>query len=131
MNNEQRLRVELGARSYDIVVGAGLFERAGEILGPIVGRNKLIVVTDTHVATLQYDRLMKGLREGGVEARIVLAPGEITKSWEQLGGLIDTILHCKPERGSMLLALGGGVVGDITTVRSVARPASTRATARI
>ncbi len=117
MSNEQRLRVEMGDRSYDIVAGAGLFERAGELLGPIVGRRKLIVVTDENVAARQGARLEAGLRDGGIVAtRITLKPGEATKSWEQLGKLTDAILDLKPERGSMLLALGGGVVGDLTGV---------------
>jgi 3-dehydroquinate synthase len=117
MSDSQRLRVELGERSYDIVAGAGLFERAGAVLSEIVGRKKLIVVTDEHVAALQWPRLEAGLREGGIAAtRITLRPGEATKSWEQLGKLTDSILDLKPERGSMLLALGGGVVGDLTGV---------------
>jgi 3-dehydroquinate synthase len=117
MKGEQRLRVELGKRSYDIVAGGGLFERAGEILKPVIGRKKLIVVTDTRVAAAQWARLEQGLRAAGIPATlIVLPPGETTKSWSQLGGLIDSILDTKPERGTILLALGGGVIGDLTGV---------------
>jgi 3-dehydroquinate synthase len=117
MSSDQRLRVELGARSYDIVAGAGLFERAGALLADIVGRKKLIVVTDEHVAALQWARLEAGLRAGGIASTLLtLRPGEATKSWDQLGKLTDAILDLKPERGSMLLALGGGVVGDLTGV---------------
>lgn len=117
MSDDRRLRVELGDRGYDIVVGSGLLERAGEILQPVIGPNKkLIIVTDTRVGSLHLDRLTHGLRDYGIEARLVLPPGETTKSWGGLGQLIETILDLKPERGSMLLALGGGVIGDLTGV---------------
>jgi 3-dehydroquinate synthase len=110
----ERVRVELGARAYDVVVGAGLFERAGELLQPVLKRKRIFVVTDQNVAQRHGDRLQHGLRAGGIEPLMtVLPPGEGTKNLAHLGGLLDGILDQRPERGDMILAFGGGVVGDL------------------
>lgn len=109
-----RVRVELGDRAYDVLVGAALLERAGELLRPILRRPRIFVITDQTVAGLHGARLEQGLRAAGIAApTIVLPPGEGTKDLTHLGRLIDDILDQRPERGDMLLALGGGVIGDI------------------
>ncbi len=111
----EKVRVELGARGYDIVIAPRLFEEAGSWLGDLLdARRRLIVVSDEKVAAAQWPRLTKGLAAAGIEAPLITLPaGESTKDWTHLGQLIERILDLKPERGTLLMALGGGVVGDI------------------
>jgi 3-dehydroquinate synthase len=109
-----KVRVDLGARAYDIQVGAGLLERAGEIIRPLLRRQRIFVVSDETVARLHGPRLEKGLRAAGImPVTIVLPPGEATKDFAHLGKLLDDVLDQRPERSDVMLALGGGVIGDI------------------
>jgi len=111
----ERLRVELGPRSYDILVGPGLLEAAGAHAKTLIARPPAIVVTDETVARLHLPALQASLSGSGIDSRaIVLPPGEETKSFDHLRGLLDSILDLRPERRSTLIALGGGVIGDIT-----------------
>jgi 3-dehydroquinate synthase len=104
--------VALGARSYDIVIEQGLLDRAGERLGTFARGGRLIVVSDENVWTAQGERLVRGLE--GIEAiPIVLPPGEGSKSWEALAGLVDRLLALGVERGDHIVAFGGGVIGDL------------------
>jgi 3-dehydroquinate synthase len=109
------VRVELGPRSYDIKIGGGLITRAGELSAPVLRQKRVIVITDTHVARLHLDALLQSLRGAGIAAEsIVLPSGEATKSFTELEALCDQLLALKAERGTTLVALGGGVIGDIT-----------------
>ena len=111
----QRLTVELGPRSYDIVVGPGLIARAGAETRELIRRSPAIVVTDETVGALYLRPLQDSLAAVGIESRaIVLPPGEETKTFARLRGLLEAILDVGPERRSTLIALGGGVIGDIT-----------------
>ncbi|HVC51670.1 MAG TPA: 3-dehydroquinate synthase [Stellaceae bacterium] len=111
----QRLSVELAERSYDILVGPGLIAEAGARIAPLMRRKQAIVVTDEHVAPHYLGPLEASLGAAGIgHQAIVLPPGEHTKDFAHYGRLIDDILACGIERGTMLVALGGGVVGDIT-----------------
>lgn len=109
------LRVALGERSYTITIGAGVLDQAGELLAPLVARPELVVVTDANVALTRHPlRLMASLERAGIAARkIVLPAGEATKSWAALERLVEDLLAGGVERRSMLVALGGGVVGDL------------------
>ena len=108
------VRVDLGERAYDVVVGAQLLERAGQLVRPLLRRPRIFVITDQTVAALHAPRLKRGLDAAGIASpTIVLPPGEGTKDLAHLGRLLDSILDHRPERGDMLLALGGGVIGDI------------------
>jgi len=110
----ERLRVELGDRAYDIAVGAGLIARAGTEMLPLMRRRQAIVVTDETVARHHLEPLRHSLVEAGIAAHsVVLPPGEGTKDLVHFGRLVDEILAIGIERGTMLVALGGGVVGDI------------------
>ena len=110
----EMLRVELGDRSYDILIGPGLIAQAGAHILPLMRRRQAIIVTDETVAPYHLARLQHSLAEHGVaQQAIVLPPGEATKDLDHFGRLVDEALACGIERGSMLVALGGGVVGDI------------------
>jgi 3-dehydroquinate synthase len=100
--------VELGARRYDVLIEAGALDRAADLCAPF-GRDRLIVVTDETVAAAQLPRL----RHPNI-VPIVLPAGEATKSWAQLESLCDHLLALEVERGEHIVALGGGVIGDLT-----------------
>jgi 3-dehydroquinate synthase len=111
----ERLRVDLGARAYDIVVGPGLIEGAGQAILPLMRRRQAVVVTDQTVAGHYLAPLRDSLAEAGIAHHtVVLPPGEETKDLDHFGRLAEEILGCGIERGTMLVALGGGVVGDVT-----------------
>jgi len=102
--------VALGARSYDVRIEAGLLARAGEHLAPLAKGRRFVIVTDEnllpHLATLQASL--------GVDSEaIVLPAGEGTKSWAQLESLTDRLLDLGVERSDHVIALGGGVIGDL------------------
>ena len=108
------VRVELGARSYDILIGPNLIAQAGREIAERLPGARLAVVTDETVAALHLPALRAALAKAGIEAEaIVLPPGEPTKSFEQLVPLVERLLACKLERGDAVLALGGGVIGDL------------------
>ena len=112
---QKTVRVDLGDRSYDILIGPGLISAAaGEIAGRLKGR-RMAVVTDAHVAPLYLKPLMESLREKGIEAvSLVLPAGEKTKSFEHLIPACEAILGARIERNDAVIALGGGVIGDLT-----------------
>jgi len=108
------IRVELGARSYDVQIGAGLIENAGAVLRPLAGRMKTAVITDSNVADLHLDRLHASLAAAGLEPHpIVLPAGEATKSFDVLADVCDRLLEAGVERGDLVVAFGGGVIGDL------------------
>jgi 3-dehydroquinate synthase len=110
----ERLSVALAERSYDIVVGPGLIETAGAAMLPLLRRRQAVIVTDEQVARHHLPALCRSLDEHGIANHaIVLPPGEGTKDLAHFGQLIDSVLAIGIERGTMLVALGGGVVGDI------------------
>jgi 3-dehydroquinate synthase len=115
VSQDQRLAVELGARSYDIVVGSGLLERAGPELAPVLRRPDAIIVTDANLAaTPHLGALEQSLQAVGIaRRRIVLPPGEATKSMARLGELLDRLLDLGVDRSTTVVALGGGVIGDL------------------
>lgn len=112
------VRVRLNERSYDIHVGAGLLQKAGALIAAQMraGAPPVIpVVTDNTVAQLHYRPLEQSLSAAGLSGHlIVLPPGEGTKSFGRLEKLVDQILAAKVERGSLIAAFGGGVIGDLT-----------------
>ena len=110
----QRLSVELAERAYDILVGPGLIARAGALMLPLMRRRQAVIVSDEIVARHHLAPLRHSLSEHGIATReIVLPPGEGTKDLGHFGRLVDDVLAAGIERGTMLVALGGGVVGDI------------------
>jgi len=107
--------VALGDRSYDIIVGSGLMADAGRYIAPRLSRPKTVIVTDGNVAALYLQPLQAALAEAGIEAReIVLPAGEQTKSFRHLEELTGALLDHGVERSDTIIALGGGVIGDLT-----------------
>jgi len=115
MSAVETLRVELGARSYDILVGSALLPRAGELIAPVIRQKRAIIVSDENVARLHLASLRAGLDKAGIAHHaIILPPGESTKDFVHFGKLIEDILARGIERITPLIALGGGVIGDLT-----------------
>ena len=109
------LHVPMGERSYDIFVGEGGIARAGTILKDILRAPRAIIVTDENVAKDWLAPLRTSLNDAGIKTRdIILPPGENTKSMAHLGELLDDLLEHNIDRKTTLIALGGGVVGDLT-----------------
>lgn len=101
--------VALGERSYEIRIESGLLARAGEHLAPLTKGRRPVIVTDENVA-----RHLPALQAGiGPGEAIVLPAGEATKSWAQLEKLVDRLLELGVERSDHVIALGGGVIGDL------------------
>ena len=107
------LNVELGERSYPIHIGPGLLDRA-ELLVPRLRQKRVAVVTNETIAPIYLERLSGTLERAGVSVvPIVLPDGEAHKNWETLNTVFDTLLGHRCERRTTVIALGGGVVGDI------------------
>src|SRR5215470_5993405 len=112
---EHIVPVALGARSYDIVIQHGLLAEVGERLAKRAQSRKVGVVTDRHVARHYLPQTLQSLRGAGFEpVPIVLAPGERTKTFSTVGTILNVLAKKKFERKSLLIALGGGVIGDLT-----------------
>jgi 3-dehydroquinate synthase len=110
----QLVHVPLGDRAYDIHIGRGLLDQAGALIGPILPRAKVAIVTDSNVAPLHAQRLTEALQSLGIaSSTLTLPPGEATKSWLHLSETTDFLLTEKVERRDVVIALGGGVIGDL------------------
>jgi 3-dehydroquinate synthase len=108
------LKVALGGRSYEVRVGAGLLGRAGEMIAPLLARPRTVVVTDENVAELHLAELTSSLQAAGVQCETVVLPaGEETKSFAGLDELCDQLLSHELDRKDLVVALGGGVIGDL------------------
>ncbi len=109
----KHITVNFGQRSYIIRAGAGLLAHAGTLLAPLA-HGPLPVVTDSNVAKLHLPALLKALKEAGLDARpIVLEPGESAKSFRGLVKLCSELLATGVDRGGLIVAFGGGVIGDL------------------
>ena len=110
----QTLTVALGDRAYPIHIGSGLIQQA-ELILPHLKRKQVAIVTNTTVAPLYLEKLTKPLRDSGVSViEIVLPDGEAYKNSETLNTIYDALLQNRCERSTTLIALGGGVIGDLT-----------------
>ena len=113
-NGTTRVEVALGERSYPIEIGAGLIAQAGPLVAARTPKARAAIVTDANVAALHLAALEASLEAAGIGATaIVVSPGEATKSFESLQHVVDGILAARLERGDLVVALGGGVVGDL------------------
>lgn len=110
----QTLHVPLAGREYDIRIGGGLLARAGAEIAPFLQRKQVAVITESRVAGLHLDSLRAGLAAEGISmSALILEPGEASKSWARLQKSVDWLLEQKVERGDMVVAFGGGVIGDL------------------
>lgn len=108
------LRVDLGARSYDIRIGNGLIDAAGAEIRAVLGQRKVAIVTDQNVAGLHLDRLTVGLDAAGLRSSsLILPPGELSKSWQTLEKLGEWLIGEQIGRDDLVIAFGGGVIGDL------------------
>lgn len=106
--------VPLDARAYDVIVGAGLIEGCGARIAPLLSRPRVAIVTDATVADHHLVDVVGSLAAEGIEAAVIeLPPGEATKSWAHLETLCSALLERQVERRDMVIALGGGVIGDL------------------
>ena len=107
--------VELGERSYDIEIADGLLQRAGEMIVERLGRRKCAIITDENVAPLHLSKLQESLdRANLVHDVLIIAPGEASKSFPVLANGCERLLQMQIERGDLIIAFGGGVVGDFS-----------------
>ena len=114
MSEPETVRVGLAGRSYDIVIADGLLAEAGRRIRPLLARPVTAIVTDQNVARHHLPALLSSLAAAGIAAApIVLPPGEATKSFTQLAALCDRLLAAGIERRDAIVALGGGVIGDL------------------
>jgi 3-dehydroquinate synthase len=114
LNELERLRVDLGPRSYEILVGENLIATAGAHLKPVLRQPRCFIVTDSTVAELYLAALERALSNAGIEIEAFVVPaGEATKDFDHLAQLCGRILEARLERQTTLVALGGGVIGDL------------------
>lgn len=108
------VKVPLGARSYEVRIGSGLIENSGAAIAPFLKRPKVWIVSDAQVADLHLAALEAGLKSEGIEsAALSLPPGEATKSWTALQQVVEWLLAERVERRDIVIAFGGGVIGDL------------------
>lgn len=110
----ETVHVPLEGRAYDVRIGRGLIAQAGAQIAPLLHRPRVAVVSDKTVAAAHLDQLRAGLAAEGIAMEaLVLPPGEATKSWSHLTEVVEWLLDQKVERRDMVVALGGGVIGDL------------------
>ncbi|GAB5387990.1 MAG: 3-dehydroquinate synthase [Alphaproteobacteria bacterium] len=111
-----RVPVDLAGRSYDVLIGKGLIDKAGELMAGAVGGRRFLILTDEQVAPLWLEKLQDSLMaEGHSPAAdpLILPAGEATKSLEQFGQVLDHWLAAGIDRRAVVVLLGGGVIGDL------------------
>ncbi len=109
-----KVHVDLGSRSYDVEIRQGLIHEAGTRIAAIFGQRRAAIVTDATVAPLHLADLQAALGRAGISAEaLVLPAGEATKSWAELGRTVEWLLAQKIERKDIVIAFGGGVIGDL------------------
>lgn len=112
---QEIVKVSLGDRSYDILIGKNLMASAGQEISSRLPNIRATIITDENVAEHYLEPLSASLREHGIDIMpLILPAGEKTKNYENMARACDHILECKLERGDAVIALGGGVIGDLT-----------------
>ncbi|HVC59285.1 MAG TPA: 3-dehydroquinate synthase [Acetobacteraceae bacterium] len=111
----RRLSVVLPSATYDVVIGDDLLSRAGALLAPVLPQKRAVVVTDAAVAELHLATLQRGLAATGIATQCIVVPaGEASKNLQSYLSVVDQLLEARVERRTAVIALGGGVVGDLT-----------------
>jgi len=115
MSGPARVRVSLGERSYEVLIGNGLLDDSGPLLAAYARDGRIAVVSDWVVWGAQGKRLVGSLKASGIEVDpVIVPPGEETKSWEYLAAVVDELLALGIERRDHVVAFGGGMIGDLT-----------------
>lgn len=115
MTTVETVRVELGARAYDILIGPGLIDRAGIEIAARFPKARCAIVTDENLAGLHLPRLVAALDAAGIQSvPVVLPAGEATKSFAHFEATVEAVLAARLERGDLIVAFGGGVIGDLS-----------------
>lgn len=110
-----KVDVSLGARSYEILIGEGLIANAADYLSSVLRTRRVAVLTDENVAAIHLEVLAQSLENAGIEfVPIILPAGEGSKSFNTYKSVLDQLLTVKIQRDEALVALGGGVIGDLT-----------------
>lgn len=110
----ETVHVGLGDRAYDIEIGPGLLARSGALIAPLLKRPRVAIISDETVAQLHLATLRAGLEAQGITvSALTLPPGEATKSWPHLERAVEWLLTEKIERNDVVIAFGGGVIGDL------------------
>jgi 3-dehydroquinate synthase len=110
----ETVRVDLPSRAYDVEIGPGLLAEAGRLIQPLLARPKVAIVADARVAEVHLETLEAALATAGIASAVLtLPPGESTKSWSHLQQTVEWLLTEKIERRDVVVALGGGVIGDL------------------
>jgi 3-dehydroquinate synthase len=108
------VRVDLGRRAYDVVIGAGLLAQAGARIAPLLRRPRVAILTDETVAAHHLGPFEAALAAAGISSvALALPAGEGTKRWDELARAVDWLLERQVERQDVVVALGGGVIGDL------------------
>ncbi len=110
----EKVHVALGERAYDVEIGPGLLAEAGARIAPLLARPNVAILTDEMVATLHLEALENSLRSAGIASSALALPaGEATKGWPEFSRAVDWLLAEKVERRDIIVAFGGGVIGDL------------------
>ena len=108
------VHVPLGDRAYDVHIGPDLLTQSGRLIAPLLRRPRVAVITDDNVAARHLETLRAGLAASGIAmVALSLPPGEGTKSWPHLTRCVEWLLEQKIERKDLVIAFGGGVIGDL------------------
>ena len=111
---QNTIRVDVAGAPYDVRIAPGAIDRLGTHVRDFVRKPAVPIVTDVHVATHWQGRVDRALGAAGLTAHwLVLPPGEATKSWAHLAQVVDFLIACDVERRDRVIALGGGVIGDL------------------
>lgn len=114
MGDFETLRVDLGQRGYDILIGERLLTRAARHIKEALPVTRALIVSDETVARFYLHRLTNSLEAENIASRsIIIAPGEASKSLASFSHIMESLLEQKPDRNTVVIALGGGVVGDL------------------
>ncbi len=115
MHSYEKVHVDLKDRAYDVLIGRGLVANAGFFVAPLLkSKKRVCVVCDDNVAALHLSALHDGLKASGIEmACLSLPAGESTKSWKYFEQTVEWLLKEKVERNDIIIAFGGGVIGDL------------------
>lgn len=111
---KQTVQVELAERGYEIVVGSGLLAQAAEYITPVMAGKRAVIITDSNVGPLYGAALQNNLKAAGIAAEMLtVKAGEGSKNFATLEWLLEALLKLQPDRKTTLIALGGGVIGDL------------------